>query len=42
MGMRSFASAGRLHQVDVLVTDTGVDDRTVRAFNRRGVRVIRA
>ncbi|HSW41979.1 MAG TPA: DeoR/GlpR family DNA-binding transcription regulator [Patescibacteria group bacterium] len=42
MGMRSFASAGRLNQVDVLVTDTGIDDRTVRALNRRGVRVIRA
>jgi len=42
MGTRSFASAGRLNQIDVLVTDTGIDERTVRALNRRGVRVITA
>ncbi|MFH0751547.1 MAG: DeoR/GlpR family DNA-binding transcription regulator [Chloroflexota bacterium] len=42
VGTRSFAGAGRLDQIDVLVTDTGIDDRTVRALNRRGVRVIKA
>ncbi len=42
IGTRSFVRAGRLGDVDVLVTDTGIDDRTVRTLERRGTRVIRA
>jgi DeoR family fructose operon transcriptional repressor len=42
IGTRSFAGAGRLDEVHVLVTDTGIDDRTVRTLNRRGIRVITA
>jgi DeoR/GlpR family transcriptional regulator of sugar metabolism len=41
-GTRSFVRAGRLEDVDVLVTDDGLDERTVRALARRGVRVITA
>jgi DeoR family fructose operon transcriptional repressor len=41
-GTRSFVRAGRLEDVDVLVTDTGLDDRAARAISRRGVRVISA
>ena len=41
-GTRSFVRAGRLEDVDVLVTDTGLDDRAARAISRRGVRVITA
>ncbi len=41
-GTRSFVQAGRLEQVDVLVTDTGLDRRTARALARRGLRVITA
>jgi DeoR family fructose operon transcriptional repressor len=42
MGTRSFTGAGRLDEIDVLVTDTGIDDRAVRALERRGIRVIAA
>ena len=42
VGKRSFAGAGRLDEIDVLVTDTGIDDRAVRALKRRGIRVITA
>lgn len=42
LGTRSFVHAGRLDAVDVLVTDTGLDDRTARALARRGIEVIRA
>jgi DeoR/GlpR family transcriptional regulator of sugar metabolism len=42
MATRSFVGAGRLEDVDVLVTDTGVDERTVRTLTRRGIRVITA
>lgn len=41
-GTRSFIHAGRLEDVDVLVTDGGLDPRTARALVRRGVRVITA
>lgn len=41
-GTRSFVRAGRLEDVDVLVTDDGLDERTARALTRRGVRVITA
>ncbi len=40
VGTRSFVSAGRLDDVDTLVTDAGVDDRLVRTLARRGIRVI--
>jgi DeoR family transcriptional regulator, fructose operon transcriptional repressor len=42
VGTRSFVHAGRLEAVDVLVTDTGMDDRTARMLERRGIKVIRA
>lgn len=42
LGAHSFAHAGRLNQIDVLVTDGGVDDRTVRSLERRGITVIKA
>jgi DeoR family fructose operon transcriptional repressor len=42
VGTRSFVDAGRLEDVDILVTDSGIDDRTARAIARRGVRVITA
>jgi len=41
-GTRSFVHAGNLEDVDVLVTDDGLDERTARALARRGVRVITA
>jgi DeoR/GlpR family transcriptional regulator of sugar metabolism len=41
-GTRSFVRAGRLDDVDVLVTDGGIDERTVRTLTRRGIRVITA
>ncbi len=36
------SSAGRLEAIDVLVTDTGIDERVVRSLERRGVKVIKA
>lgn len=42
VGTRAFVSAGRLDSVDILVSDDGLDDRTTRTIERRGVRVIRA
>jgi DeoR/GlpR family transcriptional regulator of sugar metabolism len=42
LGTRSFVSAGRIEDVDVLVTDGGIDERTARALKRRGVRVVTA
>jgi DeoR family fructose operon transcriptional repressor len=42
LGTRSFVRAGRVEDVDVLVTDAGIDERTVRTLTRRGVRVITA
>lgn len=41
-GTRSFVHAGRLEDVDVLVTDAGLDARTARALARRGLRVLTA
>jgi DeoR/GlpR family transcriptional regulator of sugar metabolism len=40
MGTRSFARAGRLEDVDILITDAVLDERTARTFKRRGIRVI--
>ena len=42
MGGHSFVHAGQLESVDVLVTDTGIDERTVRSLERRGITVIKA
>lgn len=42
LGTQSFVAAGGLRDLDVLVTDTRIDDRTARALARRGVRVITA
>jgi DeoR family fructose operon transcriptional repressor len=41
-GTRSFVQAGRLEDVDILVTDAGLDERAARALTRRGIRVITA
>ena len=42
MGTRTFVSAGGIEEIDVLVTDTGLDERTARTLKRRGIRVITA
>lgn len=42
MGTRSFVRAGRLADVDILVTDSAVDPRIARTLGRRGIRVIAA
>ena len=42
MGTRSFVRAGRLEDVDILVTDAALDERTTRSLKRRGIRVIAA
>jgi DeoR family transcriptional regulator, fructose operon transcriptional repressor len=41
-GTRSFVHAGRIEDVDVLVTDGRLDARIARALARRGLRVITA
>jgi len=42
LGTQSFVAAGQMRDLDVLITDRGIDERTARAFARRGVRVIAA
>jgi DeoR family transcriptional regulator, fructose operon transcriptional repressor len=42
LGTRSFAHAGRLDQVDVLVTNASLDASAAEAFARAGVRVLTA
>jgi DeoR/GlpR family transcriptional regulator of sugar metabolism len=42
LGTRSFVAAGRLAEVDILVTDAGLDPGAARALARRGIRVITA
>lgn len=42
MGAHSFVHAGSLDLVDVLVTDTGIDERIARSLERRGITVIKA
>jgi DeoR/GlpR family transcriptional regulator of sugar metabolism len=39
-GTRSFAHAGRLDQLDLLITDAALDDGAMAAFERAGVHVI--
>jgi len=40
LGTRAFAHAGRLDQVDVLVTDVELDEHAAAAFERAGVEVL--
>jgi DeoR family fructose operon transcriptional repressor len=40
LGTRSFAHAGRLDQVDVLVTDARLDDAAAAAFDAAGVEIL--
>jgi DeoR/GlpR family transcriptional regulator of sugar metabolism len=40
LSTRSLVRAGRLTDVDILVTDDRIDDRTVRVLERRHIRVI--
>jgi DeoR/GlpR family transcriptional regulator of sugar metabolism len=42
MGTHSFVRAGRLEDVDILITDAALDERTTRSLKRRGIRVIAA
>jgi len=42
LGRQSFVGAGQLRDLDILVTDRGVDQQAARALTRRGVRVITA
>jgi len=42
VGTRSLVNAGSLGQVDVLVTDDGIDERAARALARLGIKVIKA
>ena len=42
IGTSSFVRAGGLDRVDVLVTDVGIDDISVRTLERRGIQVIKA
>ncbi len=42
LGAHSFAHAGRLDQVDVLVTDTDIDDHVARTLQKAGITVITA
>jgi len=40
LGTRSFAHAGRLDQVDVVITDADLDEETATTFANAGVRVL--
>jgi DeoR family fructose operon transcriptional repressor len=42
IGTTSFAGAGRLDQVDVLVTDAAIDDHVARELQKRGIAVFKA
>jgi DeoR family fructose operon transcriptional repressor len=42
LATRSFARVGGLDQVDVLVTDSHIDDHVARELQKRGITVIRA
>ncbi len=42
LGATSFALAGRLDQIDVLITDGGIDHRLARQLQKRGITVITA
>jgi len=38
--LRPFARSGALNDVDVLVTDEGTDERSLKALTRLGLRVV--
>ena len=40
LGTRSFAHAGRLDQIDVIITDADLDEETATTFENAGVRVM--
>ncbi len=40
LGTRSFAKAGRLDQIDVVITDAGLDEEAGQTFEHAGVRVL--
>jgi DeoR/GlpR family transcriptional regulator of sugar metabolism len=40
LGTRSFAKAGRLDQIDVVITDAALDEEAGRTFEHAGVRVL--
>ena len=40
LGTRSFARAGRLDQIDVVITDAGLDEEVSQTFEHAGVRVL--
>ena len=40
LGTRSFAQAGRLDQIDVVITDTELDEEASQTFEHAGVRVL--
>ena len=42
LGTRSFAHAGRLDQIDVVITDAELDEETSQTFEHAGVRVLLA
>jgi DeoR family transcriptional regulator, fructose operon transcriptional repressor len=42
LGATSFAHAGRLDQIDVLLTDDGIEDHLAHELQKRGITVIRA
>ena len=40
LGSRSFAHAGRLDQIDVVITDAPLDEEATQTFEHAGVRVL--
>jgi DeoR/GlpR family transcriptional regulator of sugar metabolism len=40
LGTRSFAHAGRLEQLDVVITDAELDEEALTTFANAGVRVL--
>ncbi|MFN8630129.1 MAG: hypothetical protein U0838_07335 [Chloroflexota bacterium] len=42
LGATSFARAGNLDQIDVLVTDERIDDHVAHELQKRGITVIKA
>jgi DeoR/GlpR family transcriptional regulator of sugar metabolism len=42
IGTTAFAGAGQLDQVDILVTDAGIEDHVARELQKRGIAVIKA
>ena len=40
VGTRSFAHAGRLEQIDVVITDAELDEEAATTFANAGVRIL--